>query len=111
MTGWRIGYAGGPQWIIKAMSKLQSQSTSNPCSISPAAAVAPLNGPQDFLEERNIAFRKRRHMVVAILNDAPALPCPLPADYFHVLPTPPGRNRTPPPHAPPQPTPQEQNPN
>src|SRR3546814_995391 len=59
MTGWRIGYAGGPQWIIKAMSKLQSQSTSNPCSISQAAAVAALHGPQDFLEERNIAFRKR----------------------------------------------------
>src|SRR3546814_12248529 len=86
MTGWRIGYAGGPQWIIKAMSKLQSQSTSNPCSISQAAAVAALNGPQDFLEERNIAFRKRRDMVVAMLNDAPGLACPVPEGAFYVYP-------------------------
>src|SRR5690606_32476103 len=56
MTGWRIGYAGGPQWIIKAMAKLQSQSTSNPCSISQAAATAALNGDQSFLDARNVAF-------------------------------------------------------
>src|SRR3546814_3502400 len=61
-------------------------STSNPCSISQAAAVAALNGPQDFLEERNIAFRKRRDMVVAMLNDAPGLACPVPEGAFYVYP-------------------------
>ncbi|MCH4152002.1 MAG: pyridoxal phosphate-dependent aminotransferase [Sphingobium sp.] len=86
MTGWRIGFAGGPEWIIKAMSKLQSQSTSNPCSISQAAAVAALTGDQDFLEERNAAFKKRRDMVVAMLNDAPGLDCPVPEGAFYVYP-------------------------
>ena len=86
MTGWRIGYAGGPQWIIKAMAKLQSQSTSNPCSISQAASVAALNGDQDFLNERNEAFRKRRDLVVAMLNDAPGLNCPTPEGAFYVYP-------------------------
>src|SRR3546814_11330249 len=68
------------------MSKLQSQSTSTPCSISQAAAVAALNGPQGFLDERNIAFRKRRDMVVAMLNDAPGLACPVPEGAFYVYP-------------------------
>ncbi|MET0240656.1 MAG: pyridoxal phosphate-dependent aminotransferase [Sphingobium sp.] len=86
MTGWRIGYAGGPQWIIKAMAKLQSQSTSNPCSISQAAATAALNGDQDFLADRNEAFRKRRDLVVAMLNDAPGLDCPTPEGAFYVYP-------------------------
>jgi aspartate aminotransferase len=86
MTGWRIGFAGGPQWIIKAMAKLQSQSTSNPCSISQAAAVAALTGDQDFLEERNAAFKKRRDIVVAMLNDAPGLSCPTPEGAFYVYP-------------------------
>ena len=86
MTGWRIGFAGGPEWIIKAMGKLQSQSTSNPCSISQAAAVAALTGPQDFLEERNAVFKKRRDMVVAMLNDAPGLDCPTPEGAFYVYP-------------------------
>jgi aspartate aminotransferase len=86
MTGWRIGYAGGPAWIIKAMAKLQSQSTSNPCSIAQAAATSALNGPQDFLEERNEAFRERRDMVVAMLNDAPGLSCPTPEGAFYVYP-------------------------
>ncbi len=86
MTGWRIGYAGGPEWIIKGMRKLQSQSTSNPCSISQAAAVAALNGPQDFLKERNKAFAKRRDLVVAMLNDAPGLSCPSPDGAFYVYP-------------------------
>lgn len=86
MTGWRIGFAGGPEWIIKAMSKLQSQSTSNPCSISQAAAVAALTGDQEFLEERNAAFKKRRDMVVAMLNDAPGLDCPVPEGAFYVYP-------------------------
>lgn len=86
MTGWRIGFAGGPEWIIKAMSKLQSQSTSNPCSISQAAAVAALTGDQEFLDERNAAFKKRRDMVVAMLNDAPGLDCPVPEGAFYVYP-------------------------
>lgn len=86
MTGWRIGYAGGPEWIIKGMRKLQSQSTSNPCSISQAAAVAALNGPQDFLKDRNKAFAKRRDLVVAMLNDAPGLSCPTPDGAFYVYP-------------------------
>jgi len=86
MTGWRIGFAGGPEWIIKAMAKLQSQSTSNPCSISQAAAAAALTGDQSFLEERNAAFRKRRDMVVAMLNDAPGLDCPVPEGAFYVYP-------------------------
>ncbi|MGK2910359.1 MAG: pyridoxal phosphate-dependent aminotransferase [Sphingobium sp.] len=86
MTGWRIGFAGGPTWIIKAMAKLQSQSTSNPCSISQAAAVAALTGDQDFLEERNAAFKRRRDMVVAMLNDAPGLNCPTPEGAFYVYP-------------------------
>ena len=86
MTGWRIGFAGGPEWIIKAMAKLQSQSTSNPCSISQAAAAAALTGDQSFLEERNAAFRKRRDMVVAMLNDAPGLDCPTPEGAFYVYP-------------------------
>lgn len=86
MTGWRIGFAGGPEWIIKAMAKLQSQSTSNPCSISQAAAVAALTGDQDFLIERNAAFRRRRDLVVAMLNDAPGLHCPTPEGAFYVYP-------------------------
>ncbi len=86
MTGWRIGFAGGPDWIIKAMAALQSQSTSNPCSISQAAAVAALTGDQGFLDERNDAFRKRRDLVVAMLNDAPGLNCPVPEGAFYVYP-------------------------
>ncbi len=86
MTGWRIGYAGGPAWLIKAMADLQSQSTSNPCSISQYAVLAALNGPQDFLRERNVAFRERRDLVVAMLNDAPGLSCPKPEGAFYVYP-------------------------
>jgi aspartate aminotransferase len=86
MTGWRIGFAGGPEWLIKAMGKLQSQSTSNPCSIAQAAATAALTGPQDFLRERQAAFRARRDMVVAMLNDAPGLRCPMPDGAFYVYP-------------------------
>ena len=86
MTGWRIGYAGGPAWLIKAMADLQSQSTSNPCSISQYAVLAALNGPQDFLRERNTAFRERRDLVVAMLNDAPGLSCPTPEGAFYVYP-------------------------
>jgi aspartate aminotransferase len=86
MTGWRIGYAGGPAWLIKAMGKLQSQTTSNPCSIAQAAATAALNGPQDFLIERRDAFRRRRDLVVSMLNDAPGLRCPTPEGAFYVYP-------------------------
>ena len=86
MTGWRIGYAGGPEWLISAMRKLQSQSTSNPSSISQAAAVAALNGPQDFLAERNAAFERRRDVVVSMLNDTPGLHCPTPEGAFYVYP-------------------------
>ncbi len=86
MTGWRIGYAGGPAWLIRAMSKLQSQSTSNPCSIAQAAATAALNGDQSFLRERNAAFRARRDLVVRMLNQAPGLHCPTPEGAFYVYP-------------------------
>ena len=86
MTGWRIGYAGGPAWLIKAMAKLQSQSTSNPSSVSQAGALAALTGDQSFLKERNSAFKKRRDLVVSMLNDAPGLKCPTPEGAFYVYP-------------------------
>src|SRR5262244_3648105 len=73
MTGWRIGYAGGPAPLIKAIAKMQSQSTSNPSSISQAAAVEALNGQQDFIEANNAVFKERRDMVVKMLNQAPGL--------------------------------------
>ena len=87
MTGWRIGFAGGPAWLIKAMAKLQSQSTSNPCSIAQAAAVAALDGPQDFLAERARAFQSRRDLVVAMLNQATGIACPRPDGAFYVYPS------------------------
>ena len=87
MTGWRIGFAGGAPWLIKAMSKLQSQSTSNPCSIAQAAAVAALNGPQDFLKDRAAAFQSRRDLVVAMLNEAEGITCPKPEGAFYVYPS------------------------
>jgi aspartate aminotransferase len=86
MTGWRIGFAGGPKPIIKAMAKIQSQSTSNPCSIAQAAVVAALNGPQDFLKARNTAFQARRDLVVSMLNQAAGLSCPRPEGAFYVYP-------------------------
>jgi aspartate aminotransferase len=86
MTGWRIGFAGGPAWLIKAMAKLQSQSTSNPCSIAQAAVTAALNGDQSFLIERNAAFQKRRDLVVSMLNQTPGLRCPRPEGAFYVYP-------------------------
>ncbi|MFP3943859.1 MAG: aminotransferase class I/II-fold pyridoxal phosphate-dependent enzyme, partial [Alphaproteobacteria bacterium] len=87
MTGWRIGFAGGPQPLIKAMAKLQSQSTSNPTSISQWAVVEGLNGPQDFLTERNAAFKERRDMVVAMLNEAEGIECATPEGAFYVYPS------------------------
>ena len=87
MTGWRIGFAGGAPWLIKAMAKLQSQSTSNPCSIAQAAAVAALTGPQAFLAERAAAFQSRRDLVVSMLNQADGITCPRPDGAFYVYPT------------------------
>lgn len=86
MTGWRIGFAGGPAWLIKAMAKLQSQSTSNPCSIAQAAATAALNGDQSFLAERNVSFKKRRDLVVGMLNEIEGVNCPVPEGAFYVYP-------------------------
>lgn len=87
MTGWRIGYAGGPKALIKAMGVIQSQSTSNPTSISQAAAVEALNGPQDFIQERASVFQKRRDLVVSMLNQANGLHCPNPEGAFYVYPS------------------------
>ncbi len=87
MTGWRIGYAGGPEALIKAMAKVQSQSTSNPCSISQYAAVAALNGPQDYITESRVAFERRRDLVVAALNTCPGINCPTPEGAFYVYPS------------------------
>ena len=87
MTGWRIGYAAGPEHLITAMRKLQSQSTTNPCSISQWATVEALNGPQDFLAERNEAFRKRRDLVVAGLNACEGITCAVPEGAFYVYPS------------------------
>ena len=86
MTGWRIGYGGGPEWLIKAMAKVMSQSTSNPSSISQWAGVTALNGPQDFMAKRNTAFAARRNAVVAALNDAEGLSCATPDGAFYVYP-------------------------
>jgi aspartate aminotransferase len=86
MTGWRIGYAAGASWLIKAMSKLQSQSTSNPCSIAQAAATTALNGDQSFLAERALAFQGRRDLVVSMLNQASGITCPRPEGAFYVYP-------------------------
>ncbi|MEO3478570.1 pyridoxal phosphate-dependent aminotransferase [Phaeobacter sp. CAU 1743] len=87
MTGWRIGYAAGPEHLIAAMRKVQSQSTSNPCSISQWAAVEALNGPQDFIAENNVAFKRRRDLVVAALNDIDGITCPTPEGAFYVYPS------------------------
>ncbi|MEC8664497.1 MAG: pyridoxal phosphate-dependent aminotransferase, partial [Pseudomonadota bacterium] len=87
MTGWRIGYAAGPQPLIKAISKIQSQSTSNPCSVSQEAATAALNGDQSFLAERNEVFKERRDMVVDLLNQAEGIVCHKPEGAFYVYPS------------------------
>ena len=87
MTGWRIGYAAGPEKLIGAMRKLQSQSTSNPSSISQWAAVEALNGPQDFIGANNEVFKQRRDLVVSMLNQAKGLSCPSPEGAFYVYPS------------------------
>ncbi|MDG2340234.1 MAG: aminotransferase class I/II-fold pyridoxal phosphate-dependent enzyme, partial [Paracoccaceae bacterium] len=87
MTGWRIGFAGGPVELITAMRKVQSQSTSCPSSISQAAALAALNGPHDFIAENNKAFVRRRDLVVKLLNDIDGIDCATPEGAFYVYPS------------------------
>lgn len=86
MTGWRIGYAAGPVALIKAMGTIQSQSTSNPCSISQYAALEGLTGPQEFLTENKALFQRRRDLVVGMLNEAKGIKCPKPEGAFYVYP-------------------------
>ncbi|MEP6148967.1 MAG: pyridoxal phosphate-dependent aminotransferase, partial [Nisaea sp.] len=87
MTGWRIGFAAGPVELITAIRKIQSQSTSNPSSISQAASIAALDGPQDFIAQNNKAFQARRDLVVSMLNQASGLNCPTPDGAFYVYPS------------------------
>ena len=87
MTGWRIGYAAGPEPLIAAMRKIQSQSTSNPCSISQWAAVEALNGPHDFIPSNNAAFKRRRDLVLDALNSIDGITCPVPEGAFYVYPS------------------------
>ncbi|MFG1330974.1 pyridoxal phosphate-dependent aminotransferase [Xanthobacter autotrophicus] len=87
MTGWRIGYAAGPEALIKAMGTLQSQSTSNPSSIAQWAALEALDGPQDFIAANNKVFKERRDLVVSMLNQAKGLHCPKPEGAFYVFPS------------------------
>jgi aspartate aminotransferase len=87
MTGWRIGYAGGPEPLIKAMAKVMSQTTSNPSSISQWAAVEALNGPQDFIKPNAKLFEQRRDLVVSMLNQARGIRCPTPEGAFYVYPS------------------------
>ena len=86
MTGWRIGFAGGSESLIKAMRKVQSQSTSNPCTISQWAALTALNGPKDFIKENNEKFFRRRNLVVEKLNQIEGITCPVPEGAFYVYP-------------------------
>jgi aspartate aminotransferase len=87
MTGWRIGFAGGPADLIKAMTDIQSQSTSNPCSVSQAASVAALTGDHGFIAENNKVFKERRDLVVSMLNQAAGISCPTPDGAFYVYPS------------------------
>ena len=87
MTGWRIGYAAGPEPLIAAMRKIQSQSTSNPCSISQWAAVEALQGPHDFIQSNNDVFVRRRDLVVSMLNEIDGMTCPVPEGAFYVYPS------------------------
>jgi aspartate aminotransferase len=87
MTGWRIGYAGGPEPLIKAMAMIQSQSTSNPTAVSQWASVEALDGPQDFIPKHNKIFKERRDLVVSMLNQAKGIRCPKPEGAFYVYPS------------------------
>jgi aspartate aminotransferase len=86
MTGWRIGYAGGPQELIRAMARIQFQCTTSPCSVSQAAAVSAILGPQDQVRERMARFEKRRDLVVGMLNEIPGLDCLSPRGSFYAYP-------------------------
>ncbi|MBT4890275.1 MAG: aminotransferase class I/II-fold pyridoxal phosphate-dependent enzyme, partial [Rhodospirillales bacterium] len=86
MTGWRVGYAAGPLELIKAMNKVQSQSTTHTAAVSQAAAVAALNGPQDFIAKHNNVFKERRDIAVRMLNEAEGLTCATPEGAFYVYP-------------------------
>ncbi|MCO6055231.1 pyridoxal phosphate-dependent aminotransferase [Pseudomonas sp. MOB-449] len=85
MTGWRIGFATGPRWLLSAMEKLQGQQTSGACSISQHAALAALRGPKDFIQESREVFQRRRDFMVAMLNDTPGLQCDKPAGAFYAF--------------------------
>jgi aspartate aminotransferase len=87
MTGWRVGFAGGPEFLIKAMAKLQSQSTTNPNSIAQWASIAGLDGPRDFIAKHNAIFKERRDICVSMLNQASGLKCPKPEGAFYVYPS------------------------
>jgi aspartate aminotransferase len=87
MTGWRIGFAGGPEPLIKAMAVIQSQSTSNPSAVSQWASVEALNGPKDFIPKHNKVFKERRDLCVAMLNQANGIVCPKPEGAFYVFPS------------------------
>jgi aspartate aminotransferase len=87
MTGWRIGFAGAPLPLAKAMDKLQSQSTSNTSSVSQAAAVEALNGPQDSVAAMRVVYQRRRDLVVGMLNEAAGIHCPTPEGAFYVFPS------------------------
>ena len=87
MTGWRIGYAGGPEKLIKTMAMIQSQSTSNPTAVAQWAAVEALNGPQDFIAKHNKIFKERRDLCVSMLNQARGIQCPKPEGAFYVYPS------------------------
>ena len=87
MTGWRIGYAGGPEPLIKAMAMIQSQSTSNPAAVSQWASVEALEGPQDFIAKHNAIFKERRDLCVSMLNQSRGLKCPTPEGAFYVYPS------------------------
>ena len=87
MTGWRVGFAGGPEDLISAMTKVQSQSITHTAAVSQAAAIAALNGPQGFIAANNAVFKERRDLVVSMLNQANGISCAIPEGAFYVYPS------------------------
>ncbi len=87
MTGWRIGYAGGPEFLIKSMAKIQSQSTSNPTSISQYAALEALTSSNSFLSENNAVFYRRRNLILDLINKSKGLECNVPNGAFYIFPS------------------------
>lgn len=85
MTGWRIGFATGPSWLVQAMEKLQGQQTSGACTIAQHAALAALEGPQEFIRRSRVAFQRRRDLVVEALNQAPGMSCDVPKGAFYAF--------------------------